>query len=87
MLADRRTTGAIVDSLDGAVPSLSLTLPNGPGAFGEVMRKLDADLGIYNLSNNSCVTFCGDILRAGGLDVPHGTRAILHWMKKQKASP
>ncbi|QDF03898.1 hypothetical protein BHS04_11890 [Myxococcus xanthus] len=85
MFDDKMTTGAIVDSLDGAVPSISLTLPNGPGALADAQRKLGAALGEYDPSRNSCVTFCGEILRAGGLDVPHKTRDIVRWLRKQRS--
>jgi len=65
----------------GATGSIQVALPNARAAMEFQRSVLGTPTGVYNLSTNSCVTHCGDVLRAGGLDVPSTTRAIINWLR------
>jgi hypothetical protein len=69
------------EGVEGATGSVTVPLPNGSAAM-EFAR--DALLGpgdIYNLSTNSCVTYCGQVLRAGGVQgVPGTTRGVINFL-------
>jgi RHS repeat-associated protein len=64
----------------GATRSLEVALPNAKSALDFAINAI-GPRGPYNLATNSCVTYCGEVLRAGGVsDVPTTTRTIMHWL-------
>ncbi|MEU9143988.1 polymorphic toxin-type HINT domain-containing protein [Streptomyces sp. NPDC048349] len=72
------TTGAeaFPGDLGPNTRSLTFDLPNAEDAYGAQGRTIDADLGAYDGMDNSCVTYCVDILRAGGVNLPEGRRGM-----------
>ncbi|WP_188273946.1 polymorphic toxin-type HINT domain-containing protein [Streptomyces sp. CBMA152] len=72
------TTGAhaFPEDLGPNTRSLTFDLPNAEAAYGAQRRTIDADLGAYDGMDNSCVTYCVDILRAGGVNLPEGRRGM-----------
>ncbi len=60
---------------------VTVTLPNAPAAQAQQRSLSGTVTGAYDVNDNSCVTHCGDILRAGGVDgVPANTRGIIKWL-------
>lgn len=72
------TTGAhaFPEDLGPNTRSLTFDLPNAEAAHAAQGRTIDADLGAYDGMDNSCVTYCVDILRAGGVNLPEGRRGM-----------
>ncbi|MFD4034318.1 polymorphic toxin-type HINT domain-containing protein [Streptomyces sp. NPDC058637] len=72
------TTGAhaFPEDLGPNTRSLTFDLPNAETAHAAQRRTIDADLGAYDGMDNSCVTYCVDILRAGGVNLPEGRRGM-----------
>lgn len=72
------TTGAhaFPEDLGPNTRSLTFDLPNAEAAHAAQRRTIDADLGAYDGMDNSCVTYCVDILRAGGVNLPGGRRGM-----------
>jgi RHS repeat-associated protein len=65
--------------MDGII---SILLPKSSGALAaqEVYQNRGL-LGMYDLDTKSCITYCGDVLRAGGVEgVPDTTGGILSWL-------
>ncbi|MET0491636.1 MAG: SpvB/TcaC N-terminal domain-containing protein [Actinoplanes sp.] len=79
------TTGAIATPMGPNTVSLKIPLPNGEAARARQLAGLNADLGPYATRGNSCVTYCVDILRAGGVDMPAGARGAM-WLKQRMAN-
>jgi RHS repeat-associated protein len=59
-----------------------LALPNASKAMQYQRSVIGEPLGPYDFATNSCVTHCGDVLRAGGLEVPKTTMGMLRWMRE-----
>lgn len=55
-------------------------LPNGPGAHKYQDDTAGVAQGAYDVDNNSCLTYCGDVLRHGGLDVPNNSMGLARWL-------
>lgn len=80
MGADTRNT-SIGLATDPGTARLTLNLPNGFGAYNYSTTMVGMSTGPYNASTNSCVTYCGDVLRAGGLAVPRTTRDLVRYFR------
>jgi len=52
------------------VNSVTVQLPNGQGALDYMNGLLGENTGTYNSFSNSCLSYCGNVLNAGGLNVP-----------------
>lgn len=62
--------------------TLQFLLPDAKAAQAYQQNALGKAAGTYDLRTNSCVTHCGDVLRAGGVaDVPTDTMGIIRWLK------
>ncbi len=81
MLAEGKTTGAIRESADAALQAFRIALPDARAALAAQRASLGADLEEYSLGTNSCLTYCGNILRSGGLDVPSTSIEIARWLR------
>jgi RHS repeat-associated protein len=75
------TTGRVASPLGPNAISKTFSLPNADAAMRAQRATIGADLGRYGHINNSCVTYCVDILRKGGLDIPAGARGAV-WLKR-----
>ena len=53
---------------------MSITIPDAAAARKAQIASLGTSPGPYDLRDNSCVTYCVDILRAGGVEIPAGRR-------------
>ncbi|MEV0370543.1 DUF6531 domain-containing protein [Streptomyces sp. NPDC050636] len=71
------TTGAGAQRLGPNVIERTFDVPDVTAALEAQLKTLNADLGPYDLRHNSCVTYCVDILRAGGVDIPAGARGMI----------
>lgn len=80
ILAGRQTTIATVQGAAPEVRALTVQLPDAAGAIRYQQSVLGQSTGVYDVATNSCVTHCGDVLRAGGLDAPGTTREIIRWL-------
>ena len=81
VLAGGQTTIAAVENAAPVVRSLTVSLPDAAAAMRYQQSVLGQATGAYNLATNSCVTHCGDVLRAGGLEAPTTTRTIMGWLR------
>jgi hypothetical protein len=82
------TTGQVVSKLGGLGPNakeITFNLPDPQAAWEAQGGTLRADLGPYDGLTNSCVTYCVDILRAGGVDIPAGVRGMLRLRRMYEA--
>jgi RHS repeat-associated protein len=80
ILAGRQTT---IGTVEGAAPTLrefTVGLPDAVAAMRYQRSVIGRSTGYYDVATNSCVTHCGDVLRAGGLEVPGTTREIVKWL-------
>jgi RHS repeat-associated protein len=59
-----------VNASTGAVRTWTMTLPDGQAALGFSRGLIGTDTGVYNSLTNSCLSYCGNVLNAGGLNVP-----------------
>ncbi|MFC9295499.1 polymorphic toxin-type HINT domain-containing protein [Streptomyces sp. NPDC057011] len=77
-LNGRATTGAIAiaDDLGPNTRSLTFDLPDAEAAYKAQRGTIGADLSGYDGFDNNCVTYCVDILRAGGVNLPEGRRGM-----------
>ncbi|MEU6408840.1 RHS repeat-associated core domain-containing protein [Microbispora sp. NPDC046933] len=66
----------------GADGIIEIPLPRAGGALAaQEVYQARGMLGLYDLEHKSCLTYCGDILRAGGVEgVPKTTSGILSWL-------
>lgn len=67
----------------GAVKgSYDIALPDAAGALRHQRAALGQPGGTYDVIRNSCVTHCGDVLRAGGVEgAPTTTLDIVRWLR------
>jgi hypothetical protein len=75
-----QATIVVVEDAAPVVRQVTVNLPDAAAAMNYQRAVLGQATGVYNASTNSCVTHCGDVLRAGGLDVPSTTREIVRWL-------
>jgi hypothetical protein len=88
ILTSAGTTIAERGAIGGATNSVTVPLPNANAALGYQRGVLGTATGPYNLGTNSCVTHCGDVLRAGGVSgVPTTTRALIPWFRGLLGGP
>ncbi|MER0480418.1 putative T7SS-secreted protein [Streptomyces sp. Edi2] len=78
------TTGAGAQSLGPNVVERTFHVPDVNAAVDAQLRTINAKLGDYSLMRNNCVTYCVDILRSGGVDIPPGARGMLVLKKMLK---
>ncbi|MEU2144841.1 polymorphic toxin-type HINT domain-containing protein [Streptomyces globisporus] len=73
---------AVVSPYSGppSIMSRDIDLPNGKAAL-EFQKNTQGSWGPYHPLGNSCLTYCANVLRAGGADVPEG-RAAIPWARK-----
>jgi hypothetical protein len=77
------TTIDVVTDAAPVLRSIEVPLPDAEAALGYQRGVLNTPTGLYNRSLNSCVTHCGDVLRAGGVEgVPERTLDIIRWLKR-----
>ncbi|MBW4719978.1 RHS repeat-associated core domain-containing protein [Saccharothrix obliqua] len=72
------TTGALasVDDLGPRTVGRTFDLPDAAGAWKAQRATIGTDLGGYDQLHNNCVTYCTDILRAGGVSIPQGAVGV-----------
>jgi RHS repeat-associated protein len=88
VLTDVGTTIAERAGAEGASRGVQVALPNGQAALAYQRGVLGTATGEYNLATNSCVTHCGDVLRAGAVSgVPTTTRGIFGWLRSLLGGP
>ncbi|MET7737435.1 RHS repeat domain-containing protein [Streptomyces sp. NPDC005402] len=71
------TTADIAEELGPNTIERTFDLPDAAAARQAQEDSIDAELGPYDGITNSCVTYCVDILRAGGVDIPAGGRGMV----------
>ena len=81
ILSGGQTTIATVEVAAPVVRTVTVSLPDAAAAIRYQQAVLGQATGTYNLATNSCVTHCGNVLRAGGLEAPTTTRAIMRWLR------
>jgi hypothetical protein len=68
------------EGAEGATGSVTVPLPNGSAAMDFARGALGPGEP-YNLSTNSCVTYCGHVLQSGGVQgVPGTTRGVINFL-------
>lgn len=77
------TTMFPVEDLPAPTATIEVPLSDLGAAQQLQNSRIGADLGTYNIRNNSCLTNAGDILRAGGCNVPASNAAFRAWVKQQ----
>jgi hypothetical protein len=77
-----RNSEAVVSPYTGprGIVTKDIDLPNAKGAL-EFQKSTQGSWGTYHPLSNSCLTYCANVLRAGGLDVPLG-KAAIPWVRK-----
>jgi hypothetical protein len=75
------TTGAVVGRVFPDGVAKTFDLPDAAAAQRAQLATINADLDKYSLRDNNCVTYCVDIPRVGGYDIPEGIRGAL-WLKQ-----
>jgi len=75
------TSIAVAPPAGPGAQSLTIPLPNAQAALGYSQSMIGQNTGPYNLQTNSCVTYCGNVLRAGGLNVPDTTTDIARYLR------
>ncbi|MFJ7899114.1 polymorphic toxin-type HINT domain-containing protein [Streptomyces sp. NPDC096198] len=73
---------AVVSPYSGppSIMSRDIDLPNAKAAL-EFQKNTQGGWGPYHPLGNSCLTYCANVLRAGGADVPEG-KAAIPWARK-----
>ncbi|MGW9458850.1 polymorphic toxin-type HINT domain-containing protein [Streptomyces globisporus] len=73
---------AVVSPYSGppSIMSRDIDLPNAKAAL-EFQKNTQGSWGPYHPLGNSCLTYCANVLRAGGADVPEG-KAAIPWARK-----
>jgi hypothetical protein len=70
IIDDLGNTTIASNTSTGAVQTWSVALPNGQAALDFSSSVIGTDTGVYNAFTNSCLSYCGNVLNAGGLNVP-----------------
>lgn len=84
VLSGNQTTIGLVENANDVVRSITVELPDAQAAIRFQRSMLGEPAGLYNRSLNSCVTHCGDVLRAGGmLGVPERSIDVVRWLRSQ----
>jgi hypothetical protein len=72
------TTGRVAHPLGTNITERAFDLPDAPAAMKYQTDNLGAALDPYHGMRNSCVTYCIDVVRAGGnLEIPAGARGAI----------
>lgn len=77
------TTMVRAEGLPSPTATIPLPLANPAAALALQAQRLGAQLGPYNMRNNSCLTTAADILRAGGADIPVNNLQLRIWVRGQ----
>jgi len=77
ILANGSSTSIAEAATVGVTRALEVTLPDARAALAYRRSVLGTATGDYNLATNSCLTHCGDVLRAGGVSGVHLIHAEL----------
>jgi RHS repeat-associated protein len=82
ILANGSSTTIAEATTVGVTRAIEVALPDARAALQYQRSVLGTATGEYNLATNSCLTHCGDVLRAGGVfGVPSDTRGIIRWLR------
>ncbi|GAA1551969.1 hypothetical protein GCM10009827_085770 [Dactylosporangium maewongense] len=81
-IGDDVTEPVFSDSYMNGGRTYEVDVPNAEAAMRRQFWSTLETHGPYHLERNSCATYCGDILRAGGLDVPGTSFALGQWLVK-----
>ncbi len=65
-------------------PYFTVTLPNATAAMAYSKSMIGVPTGPYDRFTNSCVTYCGDVLRAGGVNVPRRTTDLMRFFRGEQ---
>lgn len=79
----RPTRGAYIPESDvepGAA-EVRFDLPNPEAARKAQHKSTTSDQKFYNRKDNSCITYCGRILREGGVDLPEDDEEMTRHLK------
>ena len=83
ILEGNLTTIAEVEGAAPVLQAVQVSLPNAASALERQTNMIDTATGLYDRWSNSCVTHVGDVIRAGGVEVPQRTLDILRWLKNR----
>jgi hypothetical protein len=61
-----------------------IPLPNAQGALEFSRSMVGQEYGLYDFRYTSCYTYCGDVLRAGGLNVPTQSKDVFRFIEQYK---
>jgi hypothetical protein len=81
--ATRAVAQRFVGELSDFRVDVRIPLPNASRARSYQDVTLGQDLGAYDRASRSCITYCAEVLRAGGVKgIPfeEGSRAITNWL-------
>jgi hypothetical protein len=74
-------------SMEHVTTSLTFELPDAAAAIRFQESRIGKSAGEFSMENN-CITHCGDVLRAGGIEgVPQSTDALARWLRRQPQAP
>ncbi|MBB5895277.1 RHS repeat domain-containing protein [Kutzneria kofuensis] len=85
------TVNGVRTMITGEIPNSAIhvrvDLPDGPGAIKFIDGRLE-DTAMqayppYSLGRQSCVSYCAQVLQAGGVDIPKNTVPALKWLLKK----
>jgi RHS repeat-associated protein len=83
VLAGNLTTVAPYTGTAIPVQSVQIGLPNAVNAINYQLSVIGTPTGLYNPQLNSCVTHCGAVISAGGVEgVPATTTGIAAWLMR-----
>jgi hypothetical protein len=68
------------DQVSPRARRIEVDLPDAAAARRYQEKTLGKDQGPYDVDTNSCLTYCGDVIRNGGVDVPDTSRALARWL-------
>lgn len=76
---------AVVSPYSGpsSIMSRYIDLPNAKAAL-EFQKNTQGSWSPYHPLGNSCLTYCANVLRAGGADVPEG-KATIPWARRDSS--
>ncbi|MBO0868544.1 MAG: RHS repeat-associated core domain-containing protein [Micromonosporaceae bacterium] len=78
----QNTTPVYFDEDTAPRRSFKVELPDAEKAQTFQHEGIGRNDGPYDLQTRSCVTYCGEVLREGGQDVPATTFSLLSWLQR-----
>lgn len=80
---NRPTTGRVRSDSDLSPDAVEVVfpLPNPAGARAAQDATLGTSQGIFRFENNSCITYCARILKAGGVSMPGDDAMMTRYLK------